>query len=60
VLNVAVLSYDGQLHWGVNADFDAIPDVEDFVPLLGEEAEKLHKRALARATGSAEPVMSAP
>jgi diacylglycerol O-acyltransferase len=51
-LNVAVLSYDGFLHWGVNADYDAVPDVADFVRLLGEEAETLHK--LAQARGSAE------
>jgi WS/DGAT/MGAT family acyltransferase len=44
-LNVAVLSYDGYLHWGVNADYDAIPDVDDFVSLLEEEAEALHKRS---------------
>jgi WS/DGAT/MGAT family acyltransferase len=45
-LNVAVLSYDGYLHWGVNADYDAIPDVEDFVSLLDEETESLHKRSV--------------
>jgi hypothetical protein len=48
-LNVAVLSYDGFLHWGVNADYDAVPDVADFVALLGEETETLQKYALTRA-----------
>jgi WS/DGAT/MGAT family acyltransferase len=48
-LNIAVLSYDSHLHWGINADYDAIPDVSEFAALLGEEAEKLHKHALARA-----------
>jgi hypothetical protein len=49
-MNVAVLSYDGFLHWGVNADYDAVPDVRDFVALLAEQAENLHKQALVRAT----------
>jgi diacylglycerol O-acyltransferase / wax synthase len=51
-LNVAVLSYDGHLHWGVNADYDAIPDVEDFVVLLREEVDALRTAATgtARAT----------
>ena len=53
-MNVAVLSYDGFLHWGVNADYDAVPDVSDFVALLGEQAENLHKQALLRATRSSE------
>ena len=48
-LNIAVLSYDGYLHWGIDADYDAIPDVDDFVSLLAEESERLHKEALARA-----------
>lgn len=47
-LNIAVMSYDDHLHWGVNADYDAVPDVNDFVALVSEEAEKLHKLALHR------------
>jgi diacylglycerol O-acyltransferase len=49
-LNVAVLSYDGHLHWGVNADFDAIPDVADFVALLEKETELLHAQASTHAS----------
>jgi len=45
-LNIAVLSYDGFLNWGINADYDAIPDVDDFVALLAEEAEGLAKAAM--------------
>jgi WS/DGAT/MGAT family acyltransferase len=47
-LNIAVLSYDDHLHWGINADYDLIPDVAEFVALLAEEAETLHKQAMAR------------
>lgn len=50
-LNIAVLSYDGQLHWGINADFDAIPDVAEFATLLSEEIETLHKQSTARRSG---------
>jgi len=55
-LNVAVLTYEKHLHWGVNADYDAVPDVDDFVALLGEEAEKLHKLAVARGSRAASAV----
>ena len=30
-LCVALMSYDGQLCWGVNADYDLVPDVADFL-----------------------------
>lgn len=53
-LNVAVLSYGDHLHWGVNADYDAVPDVLDFVKLVEGEAEKLHERALASGPGASE------
>jgi diacylglycerol O-acyltransferase len=40
-LNVAVLSYNGVLHWGINADWDAVPDIADFRSLLDEEMGRL-------------------
>jgi len=30
-LGVALMSYDGRLHWGFNADYDTLPDVHPFV-----------------------------
>ncbi|HKJ25873.1 MAG TPA: wax ester/triacylglycerol synthase family O-acyltransferase [Myxococcota bacterium] len=30
-LGIALMSYDGQLHWGFNADYDTMPDVHPFV-----------------------------
>jgi len=30
-LGIALMSYDGQLHWGFNADYDTLPDVHPFV-----------------------------
>jgi diacylglycerol O-acyltransferase len=47
-LNVAVLSYDGVLHWGFNADWDAVPDLADFVALVDAEIEALTKAAAPR------------
>jgi WS/DGAT/MGAT family acyltransferase len=44
-LNVAVLSYNGVLHWGFNADWDAVPDLADFVALVNEEIEALRAAA---------------
>lgn len=47
-LNVAVLSYNGVLHWGINADWDAVPDVADFTALLEAEIAALHRLAHGR------------
>lgn len=30
-LGIALFSYDGRLHWGFNADWDALPDLHDLV-----------------------------
>jgi len=48
-LNVALLTYDGFLHWGLNADWDAVPDVGDFAALIERETDALHAAASARA-----------
>jgi diacylglycerol O-acyltransferase len=42
-LGVALLSYDGGLHWGFNADWDAVPDLHDFVRAVDREFETLRK-----------------
>ncbi|RIL04653.1 MAG: wax ester/triacylglycerol synthase family O-acyltransferase [Proteobacteria bacterium] len=30
-LGIALLSYDGRIHWGFNADYDLVPDLDEFV-----------------------------
>ena len=30
-LGVALMSYDGRLFWGFNADYDLVPDLSSFV-----------------------------
>ncbi|MEX0796010.1 MAG: wax ester/triacylglycerol synthase family O-acyltransferase [Acidimicrobiia bacterium] len=47
-VGVALFSYDGNLLWGVHADYDALPDSDRFVAALQASFEEL--RALASAT----------
>jgi diacylglycerol O-acyltransferase / wax synthase len=36
-LGVALFSYDGRLHWGFNADWDAVPDLHELVEAVERE-----------------------
>jgi hypothetical protein len=45
-LGIALFSYDGGLYWGLNADWDALPDIHAMVKGLHEEFESLYKAAL--------------
>jgi WS/DGAT/MGAT family acyltransferase len=40
-LNIALLSYDGALHWGFNADYDALPDLSELVDSIRASFEEL-------------------
>lgn len=42
-LGVALFSYDGGLYWGFNADWDAVPDLHEFVLGIEREFEALRK-----------------
>jgi WS/DGAT/MGAT family acyltransferase len=44
-LNVALFSYDGGLFWGLNADYDAIPDLARLVELVRESFVELQEAA---------------
>jgi len=50
-VGVALFSYDGGLFWGVNADWDAVPDLHDLVEALASEFAAL--RAAARGRSAA-------
>jgi WS/DGAT/MGAT family acyltransferase len=45
-LGIALMSYNGQLCWGFNADYDLVPDLGDFVEAIQGSFAEL--RALAR------------
>jgi WS/DGAT/MGAT family acyltransferase len=40
-LNIAVMSYDGKLCWGFNADYDLVPDLDTFVSATKEAFDEL-------------------
>lgn len=41
-LGIALMSYDGQLHWGFNADRDLVPDLNTFREATEESLEALN------------------
>jgi WS/DGAT/MGAT family acyltransferase len=45
-LGISVFSYDGRLFWGLNADYDRLPDVDSIVTALEEEMRSLCRAAL--------------
>jgi diacylglycerol O-acyltransferase / wax synthase len=44
-LGIAIMSYDGQLNFGLNADYDALPDVERLAQDLTDEIAELLRAA---------------
>ena len=50
-LGIALFSYDGKLCWGVNADWDLVPDLERFVACLEESFAELRNVARRAASG---------
>lgn len=44
-LGVALLSYAGTLSWGVGADWNQMPDLADFMAMLGEAFDELCEAA---------------
>ena len=53
-LGIALFSYDGSLYWGLNSDWDALPDLHAFANAIEQEFEQLQRAA--DAVGAAEPV----
>ena len=50
-VGVALFSYDGTLDWGIAADWDLVPDLDDFVDRVVEALAELEKVAQGRAAG---------
>ena len=44
-LGIALFSYAGNLYWGFNSDWDALPDLHDIVQGVMDEFEELRKVA---------------
>ena len=42
-LGIAMISYDGGFYWGFNSDWDAVPDLHDFVEETTREYETIIK-----------------
>jgi hypothetical protein len=55
-LGIALFSYDGRLHWGFNADWDALPDLHDLVAAVDHELGVI--RGLGETAASQEAVGS--
>ncbi len=56
---VGIFSYNGGLFWGLNADWEQIPDLHDFVSYL-EEAFRDLQKAAERAAAAGAPKPKAP
>lgn len=48
-LGIALTSYVGRLHWGLNADWDLLPDLDTFAEALQRSFEELKEAAAATA-----------
>ena len=46
-LAISVLSYNGRVGWGFNADADRLPDLTDFVRSVERSFDALVKRGMA-------------
>ena len=46
-LGIALFSYPGKLFWGLNADWDALPDLHVLVEALASDFQELRKAAAA-------------
>ena len=44
-LGIALMSYNGKLCWGFNADYDLVPDLDDFLEDVRASFEALRERA---------------
>jgi WS/DGAT/MGAT family acyltransferase len=52
-LGIALLSYAGWLHWGLNADRDVFPDLHDLTTCLAAELDELRKASAEGARSEA-------
>jgi uncharacterized protein DUF1298 len=48
-LNIALLSCEGKLCWGFNADYDLVPDLRAFVDAIQDSFRELRQAASSNA-----------
>ena len=51
-LVIGVMSYNGKVCWGLNADADRVPDLADFAALIPKAFERLAGAAGVRVQGA--------
>jgi WS/DGAT/MGAT family acyltransferase len=51
-LSIGTYNYDGVIFWGLNADYDRIPDLKRFAELIQESFDKILEAAQQRAAAS--------
>ena len=44
-IGVALFSYDGEIDWGLSADYDLVPDLDRFVIAIEDALDELHAAA---------------
>src|SRR5262249_51526389 len=54
-LVVGLFSYNGGLYWGLNADWEQIPDLHDFIVALEDAFSELQAAARAASDNAATP-----
>ncbi len=59
-LGIAIMSYNGQLNFGLNADYDAMPDLEALADDLRAAIEELAAAAGADPSSRSEPLARSP
>jgi diacylglycerol O-acyltransferase len=57
-VGIALFSYNGEMAWGLNADWDVVPDVAAFSTAIGTAFTELRKEA-RRAAGVDKPAKKA-
>ena len=54
-LGIAIMSYDGNLFFGLLSDYDALPDLDDVAEALAESVEELAEAAGLERSGRSRP-----
>ena len=59
LIGIALMSYNGKLCWGFNADYDLVPDLEDFLTDVRDSFAELQELALREQRRKSRPTPAA-